>query len=99
MVARSVLVAVTVCVLHIPVLATAQTRTESATSPSSSHSAAEFAKQLSNPVASLVSVPFQANGEFGVGPENDTRFLVVEKPEGGPEWKFRSVVTLLFPTQ
>lgn len=33
--------------------------------------AAELAKQLSNPVASLISVPFQANYDFGMGPTND----------------------------
>jgi hypothetical protein len=43
-------------------------------------SAAALAKQLSNPVANLVSVPFQVNWEFGVGPEDDTRFLVNFQP-------------------
>ena len=33
--------------------------------------AAELAKQLSNPVASLISVPFQANYDFNMGPTND----------------------------
>jgi len=33
--------------------------------------AAELAKQLSNPVASLISVPFQANYDTGAGPTND----------------------------
>ncbi len=33
--------------------------------------AAELAKKLSNPVASLISVPFQNNFDFGAGPKGD----------------------------
>jgi len=36
-----------------------------------SHDAAELAKQLSNPVASLISVPFQFNYDARIGPERD----------------------------
>lgn len=38
--------------------------------------AAALAKQLSNPIASLVSVPFQQNWEQGVGPGEDQRFVL-----------------------
>jgi hypothetical protein len=31
----------------------------------------ELVKELSNPVASLISVPFQSNFEFKLGPNND----------------------------
>ena len=32
---------------------------------------AELAKKLSNPVASLISVPFQSNFDFGMGPSKE----------------------------
>ena len=33
--------------------------------------AAELAKKLSNPIASMISVPFQSNFDFGIGPNED----------------------------
>jgi hypothetical protein len=42
--------------------------------------AQQLAKQLSNPVASLVSVPLQFNWEQGVGPDDDTRFVLNFQP-------------------
>ena len=46
-----------------------------------SDQAAELAKQLSNPVASLISVPFQANYDFDIGPTSDgTRFTLNIQP-------------------
>lgn len=35
--------------------------------------ASELAKKLSNPISSLISVPFQNNGDYGIGPLNGTR--------------------------
>ena len=49
-----------------------------AAAPSSD--AAALAKQLANPIASLVSVPFQSNWEFGVGPEEKTRYVMNFQP-------------------
>ena len=40
----------------------------------------ELAKQLSNPVADLVSVPLQFNWDQGVGPDESTRFILNIQP-------------------
>src|SRR6187399_3172995 len=42
--------------------------------------AAELAKQLNNPVASLISVPLQANWDFGLGVNDATRFTLNVQP-------------------
>ncbi|MGH8691781.1 MAG: hypothetical protein ACREUS_12230, partial [Burkholderiales bacterium] len=42
-----------------------------ATEQKSAGDMAEIAKKLNNPVASLISVPFQNNFDFGGGPEDD----------------------------
>jgi hypothetical protein len=42
--------------------------------------AAELAKKLSNPISNLVSVPFQLNWEQGVGPNDQTRFVLNVQP-------------------
>ena len=39
-----------------------------------------LAKQLQNPVASLISVPFQFNFDFGIGPDDGTRMLMNFQP-------------------
>lgn len=52
-----------------PALALA--RDPSAATAPSADQAAELAKKLQNPVAALVSVPFQNNFDFGAGPDGD----------------------------
>lgn len=39
-----------------------------------------LAKQLQNPVASLISVPFQGNFDFGIGQENGSRMTLNVQP-------------------
>jgi len=40
----------------------------------------ELAKKLSNPIANLISVPFQSNWDFGIGPEKATRYILNIQP-------------------
>jgi hypothetical protein len=55
----------------------------------------ELAKKLNNPIADLVSVPFQGNVDYGIGPDNNgTRFLLNIQPvipiNLGPDWNLIS---------
>ena len=45
-----------------------------------SDNAAELAKSLSNPVADLVSIPFQFNWDNGVGPDDGLRYTLNVQP-------------------
>jgi hypothetical protein len=58
--------------LSVPAFAQAQGGGASPPPPSD----ADLAQQLSNPVASLVSVPLQFNWDQQVGIDNDTRFTL-----------------------
>ncbi len=48
--------------------------------PPAPDEAAELQKKLSNPISDLVSVPFQFNWEQGVGPKEQTRFILNVQP-------------------
>lgn len=40
----------------------------------------DLAQQLANPVSSLISVPFQSNWDFGIGPEEASRYTLNNQP-------------------
>ena len=40
----------------------------------------DLAQQLANPVSSLISVPFQSNWDFGIGPEEASRYTLNIQP-------------------
>jgi hypothetical protein len=44
------------------------------------HHATELAKKLQNPVSDLISVPFQNNFNFGVGPEDKMQYVLNIQP-------------------
>ena len=51
-----------------------------ATPAPAADSAAELAKQLANPIASLISVPFQSNWDVGIGSANGSKRVLNIQP-------------------
>ncbi len=71
-------------VLPAPLLT--QTETTPPTAPASqeavdqSEATAELARAAQNPIADLISVPFQNNWNFGVGPKDGTQYILNIQP-------------------
>jgi hypothetical protein len=73
---RSLALAGLALLLYIPVAVRAQASPEKAPD----QDAQALARKLSNPVADLVSIPFQFNWDNGVGPDEATRFILNIQP-------------------
>jgi hypothetical protein len=70
-----------ICATEPPKVATSgAATTEPAGTDADDAQAAELAKQLQNPVAALIQVPFQANEDFNIGPDNGNRFTLNIQP-------------------
>lgn len=64
-------IAALVAVSVMPLAAMAQTNNGQSTDERAQSEGAELAKKLQNPVANIISVPFQSNFDFGGGPQDD----------------------------
>lgn len=68
-------------ILHVTASLLMLSAVASAQEAAAGDAAAELAKKLSNPVAALISVPFQNNYDWGGGPEGEgSRYLLNFQP-------------------
>ena len=67
------------CAVLVSVAVNAGNATDAATDPEPK-SAEELAKETQNPVANLISVPFQNNFNFGIGPNDTTQWVLNVQP-------------------
>jgi hypothetical protein len=64
----------------LPGIVKAQQAEKPKEAPPAANEALELAKKLANPIASLVSVPFQNNTYYGMGPYNGTQNVMFFQP-------------------
>lgn len=85
-------------ILAVPLGAAAEEPPAGA-APAAAESAAELAKKLNNPLAAMVSVPFQFNWAQGVGPDEQTRSILNIQPvipfSVGKDWNM--ITRLIVP--
>ena len=66
--------------INLPPFRTNQNLTLAVESPDEAAQAADLAKKLNNPISSLISVPFQSNWDFNIGPTDGTRYTLNIQP-------------------
>src|SRR3989304_4921099 len=64
----------------VPALTPVAVLSAAAAAHAQDDSAAELAKKLQNPIASLISVPLPSNWDFGIGPEQAMRYTLNVQP-------------------
>lgn len=74
---RAMCIVAVISALALPAAAQSSQSNEGS---SPAQAAADLAKKLTNPVASLISIPFQSNWDFGVGPDDGRRFTMNFQP-------------------
>jgi len=66
--------------INLPPFRTNQNVTLAVESPDEAAQADDLAKKLNNPISSLISVPFQSNWDFNIGPTNGQRYTLNIQP-------------------
>ena len=76
----------------IPVIAQEEAKTEGT---------GDLAKKAQNPISDLISVPFQNNFNFGVGPGSDMQYIlniqpVIPQNLGDWNWVHRAIIPIMY---